>query len=132
MVICDDLQRREEEPGVYDLVGVRTELLAPSFPHVQDLLCVYAQATGHEGTASCQLNIIRAEDDALVHASSEREVEFTGPLVVIPLSWRINYCRFEEPGLYYVQLYFGSRLANERFFTVVQAEGWNNGGAEET
>jgi hypothetical protein len=123
MVVCDEIQVREEEPGVFDLVGVRGEILAADFPHVQRLLCVYAQITGHEGHATCRAQIIRAGTEEIVHSGGEIDLDLQGPLVMIPAVWWLERCTFPEPGIYYIQLYFGSRLANERFLVLSLDEG---------
>src|SRR4051812_21102989 len=82
MVVCDDIQEREEEQGVHDLSGVRGVIQAEEFPHVQPLLCVYAQVTGHPGVVSCRVEITQAGTDELVHITPEYGVRLDGPLVM--------------------------------------------------
>jgi hypothetical protein len=112
MVVCDDIQPREER--VYDLFGVRTEIRASTFPHVQTIFSVYGQVSGHEGTVSCHLEIIQAGEEHPLQITPEQEVHLAGPLVPMPLQWWIESCTFPAPGLYYIQIYFGTRLAGER------------------
>jgi hypothetical protein len=92
LVICDDIEDRWEGGAVHDLLGVRTQLTAPMFPHVCPQLCVHAQVTGHEGTTVCQVIVERAEDQEDVVWTAEAEVRFTGPRDFIPLRFSIVDC----------------------------------------
>ena len=51
-------------------------------------------------------------------------------LEVVPVSWRIESCDFPEAGLYYVQVYFGSKLANERILVLEEDTVTTNGREE--
>jgi hypothetical protein len=126
MVVCDGLVPTDEE-GVYNLAGVRTRIWASNFPYIHPLLCVYVQATGHQGAAPCSLTLLQAETDSALFTTPGRQVEFAGPLDVVCFTWRIRRCRFPRPGLYYFQVHFGTRLANERLFTLLEGAVGGNG-----
>jgi hypothetical protein len=127
MVLCDEIERTEEQGEVYNLTGVRTEIRASAFPYVHPQLCVYLQATGHEGIAPCRLALVQAGADGELLSTPERQVQFYGPLVVVALGWWIDHCSFPQSGLYYVQLYFGDKLANERLLVLSEGTGGSNG-----
>jgi hypothetical protein len=117
MVLCDEIEPGDEEE-VFNLVGVRTQVRAHVFPYTLPQLCVYLQATGHRGVASCRLEVVRAETDEQLLSTPPRETSFTGPLDVITSRWWIGNCTFPDEGLYYVQLYAGERLCCERMLFV--------------
>jgi hypothetical protein len=52
LVLCDDVEERPGEEGVYDLHGVRTHVQARSFPYTHPQLSVYLPVTGHAGTVT--------------------------------------------------------------------------------
>lgn len=127
MVVCDEGHLRPGEPGVYDLQGVRTEIRAPLFPYVHPLFCVYVQMAGHQGTVSCRIEVVRAEQDPPVVVAPAQEVTLEGPLTIIHLLSGIERCTFPEPGLYYIQIYVGSKLLNERLLILSQGGVPGNG-----
>ena len=96
MVLCDEIEPAEAD--VFDLRGVRTYLVAPSFPYTHAQLCVYLQVTGHEGMASGRVVAIRAETDDEVDSNAEEEVLLQGPLTFIQLPWRVVDCTFPTAG----------------------------------
>jgi hypothetical protein len=130
VVVCDEVQQRLGEAGVYDLIGVRTEIRAPVFPHVQPLFCVYAQVAGRQGVVSCRVEVVRSGSEEVGQEAPEQEVALEGPLTIIPVLWRIESCTFPQPGLYYIQVYFGSRLGSERL--LVLSQGGDPGNGRET
>ncbi|HZY84629.1 MAG TPA: hypothetical protein VFE78_07345, partial [Gemmataceae bacterium] len=90
-------------------------------------LWVYLQVTGHSGRANCRLAVIEAGAEEELLSTSEREVEFHGPLEVIVVARRIRNCTFPRPGLYYVQAYFGDKLTNERLLVLSEGTVVSNG-----
>jgi hypothetical protein len=126
LIVCDELEP-EEEDRVFNLAGVRTEIRALHFPYRCPQFCVYLQVAAHHGTAPCHLVVVDAGNNVEVLSVPELLVNFEGPLTIIPLWWRIRDCWFPHPGLYYVQVYFGSRLANERLLVLSQNGVSSNG-----
>src|SRR5207245_2876073 len=127
MVLCDDLEITPGEDPVFNLFGVRTLIKADSFPYSHPHLCVYMQATGHAGTAECHVVAVHAENDSALLSTPGRQVQFLGPLTIVPVWWKIGRCSFPGPGLYYFQVYFGHRLACERLLVVSAREVLSNG-----
>jgi hypothetical protein len=118
MVLCDGIARADEGEEVYNLTGVRTQIRAGSFPYSHPQLCVYMQATGHEGVVPCRLALVQAGAEGELLSTPERQVQFYGPLHVVAVVWRIRSCSFPLPGLYYAQVYFEEKLANERLLVL--------------
>src|SRR5262249_36970680 len=99
----------------FDLQGVRTEILADTFPYTRSELCVYLQLTGHEGAASGWVKILDAQTDQELHGQSLPPIRFRGPLSVVQFAVRMRDCSFPVAGVYYVQLFFEEKLCCERF-----------------
>jgi hypothetical protein len=123
LAICDEIEGRWEGDSLYALLGVRTQLTAPMFPHVCPQLCVYAQVTGHEGTSVCQVLVERGEDDEDIAWTAGQEVQFSGPRDFIPLRFSIIDCEFPAAGVYYIQILFDGKLCSERAFDVIDGGG---------
>ncbi len=131
MVLCDEIEASQTEEDVFDLRGVRTYITAPEFPYRRLQLCTYLQLAGHEGTASGEILVARAETDGTVHYQPTGAVQFLGPLNIVPLGVWLTDCDFPAPGLYYVQAYFDQKIIAERPLWLRQREGGSNGQASE-
>jgi hypothetical protein len=129
MVLCDEIDERSDEPDVCDLKGVRNRVYARSFPYTHAQLWVCLQLSGHEGRATCRVEVLRAANDHVIHEVGEEEIEFSGPLEIVHWAIAITNCDFPSPGLYYVQVYHGTKLIHERLLDLV--EGTANGQATE-
>ena len=127
MVMCDEIADHPGEEYVYDLHGVRSEIHAIDFPYRHSRLCVFLHLTGHEGTASLHVLVIQAETDAEVYSVLPVPVEFQGPNVVIPLGFWLDDCVFRSLGVYYVQVFHGSKLICERALHLLGGMGSPNG-----
>jgi hypothetical protein len=126
LVVCDEIEFTDEEE-VYSLFGVRPYIQAEAFPYTHPQLCVYIQATGHEGVAVARVAVIATGSEDELFSSSEQAIQFDGPLRVLVINWRLVDCTFPAPGVYYVQVYFGPRLANERLLILSEGVVTNNG-----
>lgn len=127
MVLSDALERVAGEDGVYDLRGVRTRISPTQYPYVHPRLYVYLQVSGRPGIMAFNLKVINAATDAVMAVTPERRIELQGPLTLLPTWWRINRCRFPQPGLYYVQVEVGSKLVHERLLVLTSATESTNG-----
>jgi hypothetical protein len=99
MVLCDDLESNPAEPDVFNLYGVRTQIVVDAFPYSHPLLSVYLQLTGHSGRTRCHAIIINAETDETIFSTPSQLIELTGPLDFVPVTFQLEDCEFEEPGL---------------------------------
>jgi hypothetical protein len=125
LVLCDHIERRPGEPGVFDLRGVRTGVRATSFPYAHPLLCAYLQVSGHEGTASGHLVAVRAEtEEAIVNVPID-EFDLLGPLNLISFWLQLHRCEFPAPGVYWFQVHLNDKLVPERRFQVELSENPN-------
>ena len=119
MVPCDDI---EPHPGgdAYNLLGVRTWIQADAFPYTHPLLAVYLQLTGHVGITQCQITIVDADTDEAVFVGQTQDIELQGPLIVAPVTFWVEDCRFSGPGSYYAQARCDGKLVCERPLRVEQ------------
>ena len=127
LVICDEIEDRWEGDTLHDLLGVRSQLTAPLFPHLCPQLCIYLQTTAHERTSVCRVVIIRAENDEEIASTSPVEIHFTGPTEFVHLRFWIADCKFPAAGVYYSQALFDGKLCCERAFEVFESEGEADG-----
>ena len=127
LVLCDEVEQRAGEEAVYDLHGVRTYVSAGAFPYTHPQLSVYLQVTGHQGTASGYVIVLReAPEEEIAHLPID-EFQLLGPLSVIHLQVEITDCAFPAPGVYWFQVFLSEKLVAERRFLVSQAPGGTNG-----
>jgi hypothetical protein len=129
MVLCDAVEPSPGEEDVFDLRGVRTFLRADAFPYVHPQICIYLQVSGHEGTTSGHVTFSHAATDEQLLFQPIEELQFEGPLVLRQVPVQIVDCAFPEAGLYYVQVFFGSKLVAERPLWLLASGGFPNGQA---
>jgi hypothetical protein len=114
MVLCDEVEAADDEDDVFTLWGVRSTIQTAAFPYIHPQLCIYLQVTGHPGVATLRAAAVLGRSDEAVFKFEERDVEFFGPLAVVPVYWGITDCGFPEAGVYYMQIYHGDKLLCER------------------
>jgi hypothetical protein len=114
MVLCDAVEEVVQEIGVFHLRGVRSDIKASLFPFIRPRLCVYLQMSGHQGDGSCHIQVTQAETDEVVYHTARLMISFEGPMSVVPVVFRLRNCGFPAPGVYYVQVFDGSKLIGER------------------
>jgi hypothetical protein len=73
--------------------------------------------------------VLRGGEEEPFLVTEEHEAQLQGPLTVVPLTWWITDCTFPEPGVYYVQAYFGAKLSNERLLLLSERAETGNGQA---
>ena len=126
MVLCDDVAEREDAATAFDLLGVRSHIVATSFPYEHPGLWVYLQVTGHAGPAEGRAVIVDSAD-LEVAEHPPVQVAFTGPLDFLHVLFPFVDCPFARPGVYYVQVFFDEKLVGERAFHLLETEGGSNG-----
>jgi hypothetical protein len=127
LVLCDEIEPVSAEGNVYNLLGVRTEIRAETYPHVHPRLDVYMQVTGHEGTVSGEFVIIHAQTEEEVFRGPTPPLSLQGPLRAVSVFAEIDGCEFPEPGIYYFQVFFGQKLLCEGLFSLTEGQVTTNG-----
>jgi hypothetical protein len=129
LVLCDEVDLRPGEEGVFDLRGVRTHVQARSFPYTHPHLVVYLQLTGHEGTVTGRIVATNEATDETIAFLETGLLQFHGPLNLVQLAFPFRNCVFPTPGVYWFQVYLNEKLVNERRFSVTEALKDTNGQA---
>jgi hypothetical protein len=127
LVICDEIEERFDEVEGFNLLFVRSHILAPAFPYLHPQLIVYLQVTGHPRVTRCRSVLLRAETDEELYRTPEDAVELRGPLEFHHLHFSFPDCEFPEAGIYYVQVYFDDVLCGERALILLEEEPGRNG-----
>jgi hypothetical protein len=127
LVLCDDIDERTDEEAVFELRGVRAHVSARSFPYTHRQLYVYLQVTGHQGTASGRVVVLReVPEEEMVQVPFD-EIQLLGPLTFIHVQVQILDCEFPAPGVYWFQVFLNKKLVAERRFFASEAPGDTNG-----
>jgi hypothetical protein len=127
LVVCDEV---EELPGgeeLFNLIGVRTQVGALSFPYAHPQLCVYLQVSGHKGVSSGRLVLVQESTAEELLRLPIAAFHLSGPLDLIPVWLALTDCEFPEPGVYWFQVYLNDKLVGERRFHAVTNPGDTNG-----
>jgi hypothetical protein len=128
LVLCDEVERVPGAGVLYDLRGVRTGMRVSSFPFTHPQLCAYLQLSGHEGTATGRIGIVREATDEEIAFASIEEVRLWGPLAVVHYWLGIQHCEFPAAGLCWFQVLLNQKLVAERRFHVLNTAGEVHGG----
>jgi hypothetical protein len=127
LVLCDEIEQRPDEEGVFDLHGARTQVQALSFPYRPSQLCIYLQVSGHEGMASGQVVVVSEATEEEIVSAPINDIQLLGPLTAIPVGLRIRNCEFPAPGVYWFQVILNEKLVAERRFHVLGTSESTNG-----
>jgi hypothetical protein len=127
LVLCDAVEELPGEEAVFDLRGVRGHVGAPSFPYTHPELWAYLQVTGHMGSASGRVVILREAAEEEIARTPIDSIQLLGPLTVLHLRLEVMDCEFPAPGVYWFQVVLNEKLLAERRFIVIQTPGDTNG-----
>lgn len=114
LTLCDDIVAAPGNPRRLSLLGVVSSIQSlddPPYPFVHRMLCAFVQLTGCRGTGTLRIEITRADSGQVTGRSPDYPVTFPNdPLAVVGISFRLLACRFPEPGLYWVSLWYNDTL----------------------
>ena len=107
MPICDRVRESRTEAGVFDLKGVRQQLLADAFPFVPSRLWLFLVLSSPRACDfACYIRLLHDRTDRTVFYSYVRPRPRFGPDGGF-LSYRVPIqCTFPEAGRYTVQVWF--------------------------
>jgi hypothetical protein len=92
--------------GKVDLYGLFNAIRPPQgYPHETARFCVFAQLINGLGQVPFFVDIRLAATDELVYTTETRHLQFPDRTTVVQLALTIHGCRFEQPGLYLVELF---------------------------
>jgi hypothetical protein len=86
--------------GLFNAIRPRT-----GFPYTRGRFCVFAQLINGLGSVPFFIDIRFAETDELIWTTAVNELVFPSRSTVVQLAVTIEGCRFERPGLYFLELF---------------------------
>jgi len=114
LIVCEDIQTAVDNPRRVTLVGLINSirpLELPPFPLLYREICVFLQLTECRGPADGRIEIQHADSGQVVFRTRTRTIPFgIDPLEVVAVSFRLRNCLFDEPGLYWVQLWYNEQM----------------------
>ena len=102
LFICEEI---DVEWGMTNLYGLLNALRPTVYPHDQDTLCVVVQLSQGLGEMPVHYDVQRARDQRVIHTSRPRRIRFESRTHLIQLVTRFEKLKFEEPGIYLLELF---------------------------
>ena len=120
LLLCDDVQTDPSNVLRLNVFGLVTNIRAtgdPPFPVKRPIFCALLILTSCQGVGELSLRIVEDSTGRVVFRNPPRRVRFAGPAEdAVGVVFRILNCRFDAPGLYWVELlYSGMVLASQPF-----------------
>ena len=114
LLLCDDVQADPNNVLRLNVVGLITHIRAtgnPPFPVVRPVFCAMLILTGCEGPGELSLRVVEDATGRVIFRNPTRRVRFTGPADdAVGVVFRVLNCRFDAPGLYWVELIFSGMV----------------------
>jgi hypothetical protein len=102
LLLCEEI---DEEGGMLNVYALFNAIRPRAFPHVVESFSAFAQLSGGLGEVPVHYDIVRARDESLVHTTLTRPLRFERRTQLLQLVTRFEGLRFDEPGVYLVQLF---------------------------
>jgi hypothetical protein len=122
LLLCDDVQTDPTNVLRLNVTGLITHIRAtgnPPFPVVRPIFCALLILTNCQGVGELSLRIVEDDTGRVVFRNPTRRVRFTGPPEdAVGVVFRVLNCRFEAPGLYWVELIFSGMVLASQPFTL--------------
>jgi hypothetical protein len=122
LLLCDDVQTDPNNVLRLNVTGLITHIRAtgnPPFPVVRPIFCALLILTDCEGVGELSLRIVEDSTGRVIFRNPTRRVRFAGPPGdAVGVVFRVLNCRFDEPGLYWVELIFSGMVLASQPFTL--------------
>jgi hypothetical protein len=93
------------ENGKVDLYGLFNAIRPAAYPHTQQRFCVFAQLVNGLGQVPFFVDVRYALRDELVYTTARNVLSFPDRTTVVQVALAIEGCKFDEPGMYLVELF---------------------------
>jgi hypothetical protein len=93
------------ENGKVDLYGLFNAIRPVAYPHTQQRFCVFAQLVNGLGQIPFFIDVRYAPRDELIYTTARNLLSFPDRTTIVQLALTIEGCRFEQPGMYFVELF---------------------------
>lgn len=107
LYLCEEV---DTEGGQTNLYALFNTTHAAAFPHTRESFCVFAQLNGGLGEVPVHYDIVRARDERVIDVSTTHRLRFERRSQLLQLSMTFRGVIFEEPGIYFVQLFCNNIL----------------------
>jgi hypothetical protein len=122
LLLCDDVQADPNNVLRLNVLGLITHIRAtgsPPFPVVRPVFCALLILTGYAGAGELALRVVEDASGRVIFRNPTRRVRFTGADGdAVGVVFRVLNCRFERPGLYWVELIFSGMVIAAQPFTL--------------
>ena len=121
MVLCEDVLAGHPATQNVHLINVFSsirprDLLA--FPYTLPQLCVFLQLSDASGEGIGRIVARSAQDGRIIFASPGHPIRFHGRTSPTWVLFRLQDCRFLEPGLYWIEFYCDDRFVSDQSLRV--------------
>jgi hypothetical protein len=116
IILCDDVLI-DSATGKVHLLGVFNNIrphAQPPYPHWHREFCVFLQLSDARGNVAATIRIVHADALQLVYETPVHQLVFPDPQHLVRANFRIRNCRFEQPGIYWVELYCNGQFLTDR------------------
>ena len=119
MIVCDAIwiDPSHKKPTI---LGVFSELGAPTFPAAHPLLSVFIDLTDGKGLVRLKLQLVDVDEKNEPLFQIESDLEFPDPIAILNIQFGMGNVVFPEPGEYRLQLLGNQHLIIERRVLVRQ------------
>lgn len=118
MLVCDSTLR-DGETGKVSLIGIFSEVKAPSFPVLQSSLSVYLNLSDVQGLYDLRIELRRLQDDKLV-GDGGTNISFPAPNAEIV--FEMKNLVFPTEGQYEFRVFANDRFVGNKPFSVVKVQ----------
>jgi uncharacterized protein DUF6941 len=114
MLPCDDAETDVDNPYKVNVRGLASMIRVAEgavYPVIHPELYIYLQVAGGRGNGEGRIVVRQADSDRPVFGSSVHRLSFPqDPLVILGVGFRLQQCRFPQPGLYWGQFLYNDQL----------------------
>lgn len=118
LIVCEDVQTDPEHRlrvSLHGLLSAIRSLETPSYPLLYKEFCVFLQLTECRGPGDGRIEIRHADSETRIFATRTRTMPLPNdPLEIVGVTFRIQRCLFNEPGLHWVQFWYNEKLVAQQ------------------
>ncbi len=105
-------------PNKMNLEGVFTSIHPFSFPHVHPEFCVFAQISSGFANMLFRSDVVCSNENRIIYSTPTRPIQFLDRLKTRMLAHTLQDVRFDQPGLYLVEMFRNNRFMGDTPFHV--------------
>jgi hypothetical protein len=126
MILCDHVHR-DSATNKCSILGTFSNIVSSEFPATQGF-CIYFALTDGDGKHEVRVRIQHAKhfgtDQFQFQTTNGAKIDFENPLMVLEGVFVLKV-KFDEPGLYFVELECGSQILMSRKLLIVDEKARN-------